>query len=71
MGRDVFVPVRMKLEPSELATIEARAKAGGRSRFDVMCEMVTLGIERMLESVFAPQGERRPWAVAPQPNSCV
>jgi DNA-binding MarR family transcriptional regulator len=60
MGKEVFVPVTMKVEPSELATIEAIAKASSRSRSDVMREMVTLGMERMLESAFAPQGEKGP-----------
>lgn len=60
MGKEVFVPVTMKVEPSELATIEAIAKASARSRSDVMREMVTLGMERMLESAFAPQGGKGP-----------
>lgn len=57
MGKEVFVPVTMKVEPSELATIEMIAKASKRSRSDVMREMVTLGMQQMLESAFAPKGE--------------
>lgn len=57
MGKDVFVPVTMKVEPSELATIEMIAKASRRSRSDVMREMVTLGMEQMLKSAFAPKGK--------------
>lgn len=57
MGKEVFVPVTMKVEPSELATIEMIAKASKRSRSDVMREMVTLGMQQMLECAFAPKGE--------------
>ena len=44
MGTEVFVPVTMKVEPSELATIEMIAKANKRSLSDVMCEMLSYGI---------------------------
>lgn len=57
MGKEVFVPVTMKVEPSELSTIEMIAKASRRSRSDVMREMVSLGMEQMLESAFAPKHE--------------
>lgn len=53
MGTDVFVPVTMKVEPSELATIEAIAKASGRSRSDVMREMLSYGLEHVMERAFA------------------
>ncbi len=60
MGKDVFVPVPMKVEPSELSTIEVIAKASRRSRSDVMREMVSLGMERMPETAFAPKDEAEP-----------
>lgn len=63
MGTEVFVPVTIKVEPSELATIEMIAKASRRSRSDVMREMVTLGLKQMLETAFAPQAEERPSAI--------
>lgn len=44
MGTEVFVPVTMKVEPSELATIEMIAKASKRSLSDVMCEMLSYGL---------------------------
>ncbi len=60
MGQDVFVPVTMKVEPSELATIEAIAKASGRSRSDVMREMLSYGLSHMLEQAFAPKAKGAP-----------
>jgi hypothetical protein len=34
MSKEVFVPVTMKVEPSELSTIEMIARVGKRSSFD-------------------------------------
>lgn len=56
MGTDVFVPVTMKVEPSELATIEMIAKASKRSRSDVMREMLSSGLRSAMESAFGPGG---------------
>lgn len=53
MGQDVFVPVTMKVEPSELATIEMIARASRRSRSDVMREMLSYGLAHVMESAFA------------------
>lgn len=49
---EVFVPVTVKVEPSELATIESIAKNSDRSRSDVMREMLSYGLAHVMQSAF-------------------
>jgi predicted transcriptional regulator len=58
LGDEVFVPVTMKVEPAELATINAIAKASHRSRSDVMREMLSYGLAHMMESAFSDSGAK-------------
>lgn len=59
LGDEPFVPVTVKVEPSDLATINLIAKSSHRSRSDVMREMLTYGLEHMMEEAFGPdEGER-------------
>lgn len=74
MGTDVFVPVTVKVEPSELATIEMIAKASKRSRSDVMREMLSYGLAHMMETAFAGSptfGAGRPQATTTGRRSTV
>lgn len=52
LGDEVFVPVTVKVEPSELATIESIAKYSGRSRSDVIREMLSYGLAHVMQSAF-------------------
>lgn len=52
MGEEPFVPVTMKVEPADLATINAIAKASHRSRSDVMREMLSYGLAHVMERAF-------------------
>jgi hypothetical protein len=53
LGTDVFVPVTMKVEPSELAIIESIAKCLHRSRSDVMREVLLSGLGHMMSQAFS------------------
>lgn len=52
LGEEVFVPVTIKVEPAELATIESIAKYSGRSRSDVMRQMLSYGLAHMMQAAF-------------------
>lgn len=52
LGDEVFVPVTVKVEPSELATIESIAKYSGCSRSDVMRQMLSYGLAHVMQSAF-------------------
>lgn len=46
------MPVTMKVESAELATIESIAKYSGRSRSDVMREMLSYGLAHVMKGAF-------------------
>lgn len=56
MGQEVFVPVTMKAEPSDLATINMIAKYSHRSRSDVMREVLSYGLAHMMGQAFGEEG---------------
>lgn len=64
LGDEPFVPVTMKVEPAELATINTISRYSGRSRSDVMRELLSLGLARMMGSAFG-DGEAPTRADAP------
>lgn len=52
LGDEVLVPVTMKVEPSELATIGSIARYSHRSRSDVMREMLSYGLAHVMGEAF-------------------
>lgn len=53
-GAAALVPFTVMVEPADLSTVEAISKASRRSMGDVMREMLSYGMEHMLEKAFAP-----------------
>lgn len=58
-GAAALVPFTVMVEPGDLSTVEAISKASRRSMGDVMREMLSYGMEHMLEKAFAPAGEKQ------------
>lgn len=65
-----LVPFTVMVEPGDLATVEAIARASGRTMGDVMREALSHGMGHMLEKAFGPDDaqEDEPPADAIEPE---
>lgn len=64
-GAAPLVPFTLMIDPNDLATVRAIARASQRTASDVMREMLSYGQAHMLERAFAPaDGQGAPSATA-------